>query len=166
MAAWSAGDTCAPIYWFGRRTLCEGWDVPFRFFDHTADVGLELSAPTLSALFEEAALALTAVLSRSGRVEPRRQVSVSLTAPSIDQLLVDWLAELLGRFDIERWVTGVVEVTVDRGDKRCSLLALVAGEALDLRRHPGVLPVKGITYHRLSVQQTAAGWCATVVLDV
>ena len=163
MAAPSAGNTCVLIYWFGRRSLCEGWDVPFRFFDHTADVGLELSAPTLPALFEEAALALSAVLSRSGRVEPKRQVSISLTASSIEQLLVDWLA---GRFDVERWVTGVVEVTVDCGAGRCSLQALVAGEPLDLRRHPGALPVKGITYHRLSVQQTADGWCATVVLDV
>ena len=140
--------------------------MPFRFFDHTADVGLELSAPTLPALFEEAALALSAVLSRSGRVEPRCHVSVSLTAPSLEQLLVDWLAELLGRFDVELWVTGGVEVTVDRGDVRCSLQALVAGEPLDLRRHPGALPVKGITYHRLSVLQTADGWCATIVLDV
>lgn len=140
--------------------------MPFRFFDHTADVGLELSAPTLPALFEEAALALSAVLCRSGRVEPRRHVSVSLTAPSLEQLLVDWLAELLGRFDVELWVTGGVEVTVDRGDECCSLQALVAGEPLDLRGHPGALPVKGITYHRLSVLQTADGWCATIVLDV
>ena len=140
--------------------------MPFRFFDHTADVGLELSAPTLPALFEEAALALSAVLSRSGRVEPRCHVSVSLTAPSLEQLLVDWLAELLGRFDVELWVTGGVEVTVDRGDGRGSLQALVAGEPLDLRRHPGALPVKGITFHRLSVLQTADGWCATIVLDV
>ena len=165
-AALSAGDACVVIYWFGRRTLCEGWDVPFHFFDHTADVGLELSAPTLPALFEEAALALSAVLSRSGRVEPRCHVSVSLTAPSLEQLLVDWLAELLGRFDVELWVTGGVEVTVDRGDGRCSLQALVAGEPLDLRRHPGALPVKGVTYHRLRVLQTADGWCATIVLDV
>ena len=140
--------------------------MPFRFFDHTADVGLELSAPTLSALFEEAALGLSAVLSRAGRVEPRRRMSVSLTAPSIEQLLVDWLAELVGRFDVELWLTGVVEVTVDRGDGRCRLRALVAGEPLDTRRHPAALPVKGITYHRLSVRQTAEGWCATVVLDV
>ena len=146
--------------------MCEGWDVPFRFFDHTADVGLELRAPTLPALFEEAALALSAVLSRSGRVEPRRHVSVSLTASSLEQLLVDWLAELLGWFDVELWVTGGVEVTVDRGDGRYSLQALGAGEPLDLRRHPGALPVKGITFHRLSVLQTADGWCATIVLDV
>ena len=140
--------------------------MPFRFFDHTADVGLELSAPTLSALFEEAALALSAVLSRSGRVEPRRQVAVALTAPSIEQLLVDWLTELLGRFDVELWLTGVVDVTVDRGHGRCSLHALVAGEPLDTRRHPAALPVKGITYHRLRVRQTADGWSAIVVLDV
>ncbi len=140
--------------------------MPFRFFDHTADVGLELSAPTLSALFEEAALALSAVLSRSGRVEPRRQVAVALTAPSIEQLLVDWLAELLGRFDVELWLTGAVEVTVDRDDGRSSLQALVAGERLDTRRHPAAFPVKGVTYHRLCVRETAAGWSATVVLDV
>ena len=40
------------------------------------------------------------------------------------------------------------------------------GEPLDLRRHPGALPVKGVTYHRLRVLQTADGWCATIVLDV
>ena len=153
MAAPSAGNTCVLIYWFGRRSLCEGWDVPFRFF--------ELSVP---ALFEEAALALSAVLSRSGRVEPKRQVSISLTASSIEQLLVDWLAELLGRFDVERWVTGVVEVTVDCG--RDAAACRRWSPASRSTSAAGALPVKGITYHRLSVQQTADGWCATVVLDV
>ena len=140
--------------------------MPFRFFDHTADVGLELSAASLPALFEQAALALSAVLSRSGRVEQRRQVTVALTAPSIEQLLVDWLTELSGRFDVELWLTGAAQVTIDRSDGRCSLQALVAGEPLDTRGHPAALPVKGVTYHRLSVRETAEGWCATVVLDV
>ena len=138
----------------------------FRFFDHTADVGLALSAPTLPALFEQGALALSAVLSGSERVERRRRVSVSLTAPSIEQMLVDWLAELLGRFDIEQWLTAGAQVTIDRDDGCCRLHALVTGEPLDPRRHPAALPVKGITYHRLSVRQTADGWRATVVLDV
>ena len=140
--------------------------MPFRFFDHTADIGLELSAPTLPALFEQAALALSAVLSGSGSVEPRQQLSVSLSTSSIEQLLVDWLAELLGRFDIELWLTCGAQVTIDRDDGCCRLHALVTGEPLDSRRHVADLPVKGITYHRLSVRQRSDGWRATVVLDV
>ena len=140
--------------------------MPFDFFDHTADVGFELSAPTLPALFEQAALALSAVLSGSGPIEPREQGAVSLSAPSIEQLLVDWLAELLGRFDIALWLTSGAQVTIDRDDGCCRLRAAVTGEPLDPRRHLGALPVKGITYHRLSVRRSSGGWRATVVLDV
>ncbi len=153
-------------YWFGRRLLCDGWEVPYRFVDHTADIGLEVHAPTLARLFEEAALALTSVLCGAGPVEPRRQLSVSLSAPSVEQLLVDWLTELIGRFDVEAWLTAGAEVTLTRDAGRCGLDALALGEALDPARHPAGLGVKGITYHRLSVRQTPEGWQATVVLDV
>jgi tRNA nucleotidyltransferase (CCA-adding enzyme) len=140
--------------------------VGFRFFDHTADVGLEVNASTVSALFEEAAVALSAVLSGSAPVEPRERVSVSLTACSVEQLLVDWLVELLGRFDIELWLAGSGRLVVEQRGDRWHLNGAVAGAPLDPHRQSTALPVKGITYHRLSVRQTADGWRATIVLDV
>jgi tRNA nucleotidyltransferase (CCA-adding enzyme) len=140
--------------------------VGFRFFDHTADIGLVVSAPTVSALFEEAAVALTAVLSGSAPVDPSERVSVSLTACSVEQLLVDWLVELLGRFDIELWLTGSGQLLVEQRGDSWHLGGVIAGASLDPRGQTAALPVKGITYHRLSVRQTTDGWWATIVLDV
>jgi len=83
-----------------------------------------------------------------------------------DLLFVDSSHLLMPGTDVDLLLTGAVEVTIDRSHGRCSLQALVAGEPLDTRGHPAALPVKGVTYHRLSVRETAEGWCATVVLDV
>jgi SHS2 domain-containing protein len=52
-----------------------------------------------------------------------------------------------------------------RGGSWCVDAAL-EGEPIDAARHQLSGDVKAVTVHRLKVEQTSAGWEATVVLDV
>ena len=72
---------------------------PYEFFDHTADIGVHVYGTTLVELFRNAALAMYEAMGRLVKGEERRVKSVRLEAATIEDLLHDWLGELL--YEIE-----------------------------------------------------------------
>ncbi len=147
----------------------------FAFFDHTGDIGVRLEGRTLDDLFASAAAAFTDTVTDPARIEPRRRASINLEAPALDLLLVDWLSELLYRFETEQLLVAATEVHIsgcDLGRSRSNtaaaiaLQAVVTGETFDPERHGVKALVKAITYHALEVREDADGWHATVVFDI
>ncbi len=135
----------------------------FTFFDHTADLGIRIEAATLNELFADAGRALTAtLLDNTVPVMPSITEAIAITGNEADYLLFDWLRELLLRFETRKMLYCQFDVIVtDTG-----LSATMAGEPLDPGRHPSGHEVKAITYHGLSVEQTANGWLAEVIVDI
>lgn len=138
----------------------------FRFFDHTGDIGVDLEAPTLGGLFAAAAEAFTATLTELDTVQPRETHPVTLAAPSADLLLVEWLSELLYRFDVHRWLARSADLKVSPTGDRVQLEGSVTGEPFDPTRHPIHVLVKAVTYHGLHVTPTENGWTARVIFDI
>ena len=140
--------------------------MPYRFFDHTGDVGVDLWAAAPAGLFAAAAGALSDTLTDPGRIERRSRVTASLGAPDLDLLLADWVSELVYRFDAFQWLTSEAHVRLTRRGDRWLLNANLDGETRDPERHPLKILVKAVTYHQLRVEQTAEGWQARMVLDI
>jgi protein archease len=146
----------------GRGTLL----VPFAFFDHTGDIGVDVRAPSLEQLFAEAACALTEILTEPALVQSRVSAEVSLRSPEVDLLMVDWLNELLYLFETRAMLVRSARVTVAREGEEPRLDATVEGEPFDPARHPIKVAVKAVTYHALEVVETTGLWRATIVVDV
>ncbi|MEW6322872.1 MAG: archease [Acidobacteriota bacterium] len=136
------------------------------FFDHTGDIGVRLSGATLAELFESASAAFVESLTDPAAVEPRRAEEVAVEAPELDLLLVDFLSELLYRFDTRGWITADAEVDVREKDGGWLLDGTLRGERLDPDRHGIKVLVKAITYHALHVRREAGLWKADVVFDI
>ena len=136
------------------------------FFDHTGDIGVRLRAPSLEQLFAAAAEALVHSMCDPTGIAAHRQQSIALVAPAVDMLLVDWLNELLYRFETERLLARSAEVTLARQSGQHQMTATVVGESYDPARHHLKTLIKAVTYHQLAVTQTASEWQATVVFDV
>ena len=137
------------------------------FFDHTADIGARVIARSVDALFADAALALTTTLIDPSSVESRLNRDVALQAKDFGQLLVDWLSELVGWFDIDQFLARSAELRIREQGAEWALEATVHGETLDATRHQIKVLVKGVTYHDLQVEQTLDDeWQATVVFDI
>jgi SHS2 domain-containing protein len=133
-------------------------------FDHTADVGLEVRAPTLACLFETAAAGLFDLITDVGAVEDRARHDLSVSASDHEELLVRWMAELLYLHDAEGLVFGRFEVDEITPT---SLRARAWGEAFDPRKHPVKTELKAVTYHQVAVRREPdGGWSGRVVLDV
>lgn len=135
----------------------------YEFFEHTADIGLRVRAPTLEALFADAARGLTAILVENpAAVQPEQSWTFSVEADGLDNLLHDWLDELLFAFHARHMVCAEFDVRLSAG----RLDAVVRGEAIDRTRHEIGVEIKAITYHGLTVRQDAEGWLAELIVDI
>jgi SHS2 domain-containing protein len=139
---------------------------PYHFIDHTADVAAELSGRSLDELFRSAAQALTDTVTDRFGVQAVDSERISLEAASIEDLLVDWLNELLYRFEIQNLLAADADVSLRTERDRWHLDAIVRGEAFDPARHPSRVLVKSATYHSLEVIERGGEWHARIVFDI
>jgi SHS2 domain-containing protein len=135
----------------------------YTVFDHTADLGIEVTAPTLDLLLADAARGLTAVIvGDPAQIEPRREDVFRVSGTDPDWLLADWIGDVLAAFEIRRMLYREFVVTVGP----TGLEARARGEVYAPGRHMLAHEVKAVTQHLLDVQRTATGWQATFVVDI
>ena len=140
--------------------------MPIEYLDHTADLGLRATAATLNEAFSEAARGLFALMLDIRAVQPREEYVVRLEARSDDDLLVEWLSDLLAQKELTGLVFSEFDVRIGRDGGVLRLEGVAAGERLDPGRHRPKIEVKGISYLGLDVRRTDGGWEAQCVLDV
>jgi len=129
----------------------------YRWVDHTAELELRLDCPTEAAVFEDALSALAELVGQ-GAGSDRVRFEVAIRAPDQAALLARWLDELLFHAETEDLIPERVErLQLCDGELHATVCAV--------RGSPRHL-VKGVTYHRLSIEQVSEGYEATVVLDV
>jgi SHS2 domain-containing protein len=139
--------------------------MPFEVFEHTADVGVHVSASTVDGLFAEAGRAIVAlIVENPGAVELRQTVTIELEAEDIEGLFVDWLRELIFRFETGHLLLRAFAISISPDARR--LRADCRGETADWSRHLPGNELKAVTYHQLRVARTPSGWEADVILDI
>jgi SHS2 domain-containing protein len=132
-------------------------------FSHGADVGVRGIGATRGEAFEQAAVALTAVVDDPAHVSGDAPVRIRCQAPDDELLLADWLNALVYEMATRHMLFG--RFTVSLHDH--TLDAEAWGEPLDRARHRPAVEIKGATYTALSVAQRADGsWVAQCVVDV
>jgi len=132
-------------------------------FPHDADVGIRGRAATVSQAFEQAALALTAVITDPARVRPVQCVGIRRQSGDPALLLYDWLNALVYEMGTRRMLFGRFEVHIADG----VLVAEAWGEPVDTGRHEPAVEVKGATMTELDVRVDDTGnWLAQCVVDV
>jgi SHS2 domain-containing protein len=137
----------------------------FEVFEHTADVGLRVEAASLEGLFVQAAQGVFAlVVENPDAIEARQSVAFDLAAENLEGLFVDWLRELIYRFETEHLL--LREFNLRFSDENRRLHAECRGERADWSRHLPDNELKAVTYHGLRVEQTASGWEAEVIFDI
>ena len=132
----------------------------FEIIEHTADVGIEATAPTLEGVFEQTAHGLFDIL---GAWDPGPGEETSLVLEPADHagLLVDWLNELLFLQDTQDIVFTALDVgKVDKDGLQATIGTKPRPTMLD------GTAVKAATFHRLKVAEEGNGWIARVYLDV
>lgn len=138
----------------------------YRQIEHTADVGIEVQAPTLDELFAQAPVAMTACFVDLSGIGAATSFEVLAVADDLDLLLVEWLDEILVCFELQGLIAVQGAASVERKDGRWSVRGTLRGEALDPARHRVSTPIKAVTFHGLEVTRGPDGWIARVLFDI
>jgi SHS2 domain-containing protein len=126
-------------------------------------MGVRGVGATKEEAFEQAAVALTAVITDPESVAPSEEVDVECEAPDDELLLAEWLNALIYQMATRRMLFTRFEVRFD--DSRLGGKAW--GERIDVARHNPAVEVKGATYTQLKVARDKSGaWLAQCVVDV
>ena len=135
-----------------------GWE----HYEHGADIGVRGVGASKTEAFEQAALALTAVIADPAAVQQRERVALACEAPDDELLLAEWLNALVYEMATRRMLFSRFAVRLEG----TLLTAEAWGEAVDAARHHPAVEVKGATYTTLRVAQEGDGWLAQTVVDV
>jgi SHS2 domain-containing protein len=134
----------------------------FREIAHTADWQLEVWAPDLVSLLEQAArgmYALSGAKLKAGSRQPRRLV---LRASDPEGLLVSFLSELLYLGEHEGLGSDGYQLDIHQEAGEWMLRAVLdSARILALDKE-----IKAVTYHNLTICRTEEGYQVNVVFDV
>ena len=142
-----------------RSTSAMYWE----HFPHEADIGVRGGGASKEEAFEQAAVALTAVVTDPRDVAPLEEIDVECEAPDDELLLAEWLNALIYQMSTRRMLFARFEVRFE-GSR---LSGKAWGEPVDVVRHSPAVEVKGATYTQLKVGRDETGaWLAQLVVDV
>ena len=136
-----------------------GWEL----FAHDADIGIRGFGKTRETAFEEAACALSAVITDVTHIRRTASVDIVCNAPNDDMLLYEWLNAIVYEMAARDMIFGRYSVQIhDHG-----LTAQAWGEEIDVERHQPAVEIKGATMTELHVARDSEGhWMAQCVVDV
>jgi tRNA nucleotidyltransferase (CCA-adding enzyme) len=132
-------------------------------FPHEADMGIRGRGASKEEAFEQAAVALTAVITDPAKVDPRLCITIRREEADDELLFAEWINALVYEMATRKMLfsrfraafTGPV------------LTGQAWGEPVDVANHQPAVEVKGATYTALRVVQRSNGeWIAQCVVDV
>ena len=139
----------------------------FHEIDHTGDIGIQVTAPTLPQLFERAAAGMVRVLTDPEAVRTDEATQITVNGRDQEALMVRWLSDLNYRHTVDHVLYGAFAVeAIGETDAGLSLTATVRGEPIDPDRHTVYTEIKAITFHGLDVHETDDGWAVQVIFDM
>lgn len=133
----------------------------FEELEHTADVKIRIRAESHEELFRTASSALFSTL-YSGDCRIERERGLQVSADTIEDLLWEFLSELLFVSEVESFVVCETEVVFIEG----GLSATIRGETFDPERHGGGREIKGISYSDLFIRKIDTMICAEIIFDI
>ena len=131
-----------------------------------ADIAFEIYGKDLSELFENASYAIFEESANLDKVKEQIKKTIKINAKKIEDLLYDFLSEILFLKDTYSLLFKKSKVNIDKNNNKYSLSAELFGEKIDREKHELRNDIKAITLHMFKVEKTKDGYQAIVVVDV
>ena len=122
-------------------------------YSHGADIGVRGFGGSAEEAFEQAAIALTAVVADVSSVRQSERIEIHCDAPDLELLLVSWLNAIIYEMAVRNMLFSSYGVVLSG----LSLTGTLVGEAIDPERHQLAVEAKGATVTDLKVECDSAG---------
>jgi SHS2 domain-containing protein len=136
----------------------------FKFLDHTADAKFQAFGRTIEDAFANAALATASLMWKPETIKKRVRYPVRVSGRDLEQLLVQFLAEIIYLFETKKFLLREVEdVHINQNEAGFHLKGVFSGDrsaGYDLHGE-----VKAVTYNEMAIKKND-GFTVQVVLDI
>jgi SHS2 domain-containing protein len=138
----------------------------FRYLNHTADAKFQAFGASLEEAFANAALAMVNLMWDPGEAPASRSHTVEVSGSDLQQLLLNFLEEILFLLDSRRFLLrGVEDLRIVSNAPGFSLSGVFRGE--NAGRGVDIFgDVKAVTYHEMEIVESNDRWSIQVVVDM
>ncbi len=137
-------------------------DKNFEIIYHTADVGVKVWGKTLKGVFKNSAKSLLTLISDVKKVEPSIKVKGRVEGDDIEELLVNFLNEIIFIHEMENMVFSDVEITSFNKKK---VNFTLFGEKYNPEKHSINFGVKACTYYGLKINKKDSIFETRIIFD-
>ena len=130
-----------------------------------ADIAFEATGKTLEELFESCAIAFSEISANRKKIKPKIKKVIKVEGETIENLLYNFLSELIYLKDVEQILFAKYEVTI-KHTQNYELNVTAYGQNLNEIKKELKDDVKAVTMHLFSIKQEGNIYKATVVLDI
>jgi len=141
--------------------------MPYKLLEDIAiaDIAFEATGKTMEEVFESCAIAFSDISANVKKIQSKIKKEIKLSAGMIEDLLYNFLSELIYLKDAEQLLFAKYEVKIKQ-TKNYELVVTAYGQNLNEIKKELKDDVKAVTMHMFEIKQTEKGWRAQVILDI
>ncbi len=124
----------------------------YRYLEHMTDAFIEVTGNTLEEAFENAGIAVVDTMIDIKSVEEKTQKKIEIIAKDLNNLLYNWLEEIIILTITEGFATKRFSVQLTKKEGY-NLVANIGGEEIDFKKHHFKLEIKSPTFHLMEIKQ-------------
>lgn len=125
----------------------------FKYFDTTADIGVEVNSKNITDAYIDAALGTLNIITDIEKIQPKTVKQINIESEDEYGLLYDWITELLILLDSENFMASQYDISITNDDKTYRLQGNIVGDIYDTNIYNYKTEVKAITYHEMDIVQ-------------
>src|SRR3989344_293970 len=117
-----------------------------------ADIAYEAYGKNLNVLFENAALAILEMSADIKTIESKQKIEFNLENKKLDNLLYDFLSEILFLKDSKYMIFKEVKVSI-KENKKYQLKAIIEGDTINPQKQQLENDIKAVTMHMFKIEK-------------
>lgn len=121
-------------------------ELQYKFLEHKADAKFQAFGKTLNQAFENAAIAMTSILTED-KIKPKITKQIQVKGTDKKNLLLNFLEEILFLIDTEQFILADAKVNI----KNLILTATLKGDKL--QNYETKSDIKAITYNQMKIKE-------------
>ena len=139
----------------------------YRFLEDVAiaDIAFEAYGKSLNEMFENAALAIFELSADLKTVDAKQKLEFDLKNEKLDNLLYDFLSEILFLKDSKYMIFKNIKVSIAEG-KINKLKAALVGDTINPQTQKLENDIKAVTMHMFELKKIRNGYQARIVVDI
>jgi SHS2 domain-containing protein len=138
----------------------------FNILDHTADAAIEVYGKDLSELFEHSASGMFSLIIDIETIKPDIKQNYSFNNSNLEELLNNWLNELLYVFESDKILFKEFKVKISKKENNFFLNGTASGEKYDPDKHIIYSDIKMVTFHQLEIKTINNNLTTKIIFDL